>query len=126
MRRCDEIFKELEDHDEITVAMLSYSKIGKIIGRIEQKDDLPFQERFRFRERAEVLVEQWKRLCGIEGDDYAKGPRFKWLSNMDSVSFTLHDAMRARRRCVGTIGGLNEVIVEDASGRTATVTLPCS
>ena len=123
---CDKIFKELEDNDEMTLGMLDYSKIGKVVRRIGYKDDIPFEEKFCFRERAKVLVQQWSRLIGMGIAEYAKGSGIHGFSDMDAISPILHDMMRSRKRCVGTVGSLDEVIVEDASGRTTVVTLPSS
>lgn len=126
MHACDKIFEELEDNDEMTITMLCYSKIGKVVRHIEQKDDLPFKEKFRFQERAKVLVEQWWRLFTIGFVDYAKGFGFCGLGDMDAISPILHEMMMARKRCGGTIGGLDKVIIEDGTGRTTVVTSPFS
>lgn len=122
MRACDAIFRKLEEYDEITLMLLSHSRIGKVIRHIALMDDLPFQEKFRFRERVEVFKEQWTRM--VEVNDYAKGPEFRRFCDSSAISPILHDLMRAGKGFIGTVGGLNEVKLENDSGSTTVITLP--
>ena len=119
-----EACNKLEDYDEMTLDLLSYSKIGKVIRHIGQKENIPRQEEFMFQERSKKLVEQWSRISTMRPDDYAKGFDFKWLGNMSDISSVLLDMMKARRWCIGSVGGLSEVVVQNASGSSVSVTLP--
>ena len=123
MEACNELFNKLEDYDEMTLDLLSYSKIGKVIRHIGQKENIPRQGEFRFQERAKKLVEQWSRISTIRPDDYAKGFDFKWLGNMSDISSVLLDMVKARRGCIGSVGGLSEVVVQNASGSSVSVIL---
>jgi len=122
MRACDGIFKQLEDY-EMTVNYLAFSKIGKVMRHIRNKDEIPRQEEFRFQERARALIEQWLRLKIAEGDDNAKCYGRLESGDMDADLPIIHGILRARR---WSIGGLKEVIVAKASGRVTSVTLPYS
>ena len=123
---CDEVFKHLEDYDEMTAEHLHFTKIAKVMRHIGNRVGIPRQEEFQFQERAKILVMRWLRLLTAESGDYAKGSDFKESGGMDINSPILHDMMRARRLIVGNVGGLKEVIVKNATGRTILVTLPYS
>lgn len=124
MPTCDEIFKQLEDYDDITIESLAVTKIGKVLRHIELKDEIPRQEEFRFQERAKLLAERWSQLLKPGSGDYAKGSDFAESGSIDATSTVLHDAIRARRRYIGGVSGLKEVIVENAAGRVISVTIP--
>ena len=123
MEACNELFNKLEDYDEMTLDLLSYSKIGKVIRHIGQKENIPRQEEFMFQERSKKLLEQWSRISTMRPDDYAKGLDFKWLGNINDISSVLLDMMKARRECIGSVGGLSEVVVQNASGSSVSVIL---
>lgn len=123
MHSCDEVFKQLENYDEMTVELLSLTKIGKVMRHIGQKDGIPRQEEFRFQERAKALVGHWVRLLTAGVNDLTKDPGFEKSGSVDLNSPILHDMIRARRRIV-SVGGLKEVIVENASGGATSITLP--
>lgn len=124
---CDQVFKHLEDYDEMTIEYLSFTKIGKVLRHIGLKDNIPRQEEFRFQERAKALVEGWVRLFPPGGvRNYAKGSSFKESGGMYADSSILHDMIRARRSHIGSIGGLKEVVVENATGGATSLTLPYS
>jgi len=122
MRACDEIFKQLEDY-EMTIVHLAFSKIGKVLRHICNRDDIPRQEEFKFQERARTLVAQWSRFITAEGHDNAKCCGCLDSGDMDADLPIIHGILRARRH---SIGGLKEVIVAKASGRVTSVTLPYS
>ena len=60
MPACDELFKLLEDYNEMTIVHLSQSKIGKVMRHIQNKENIPRDEEFKFRDRARALVEKWQ------------------------------------------------------------------
>lgn len=127
MPKCDKVFKQLEDYDDdndIIIECLAVSKIGKVMRHIRCKDEIPRQEEFRFQERANLLADRWMWLLAPGSRDYAKGSEFVASDIMDVNSSILHDAIRARRQYLGGVGGLKEVIVENAAGRVTSVTIP--
>jgi hypothetical protein len=121
---CDKIFKHLEEYDEMALHRLALTKIGKVIRHIENKVEIPRQEEFRFQERAKALAKRWCWLLEYENDDYSKGSDSKELGDVDASSPILHDMVRARRSIVGDVGGLREIIVENAAGGVTSVILP--
>lgn len=102
----------------MTVGLLSFTKIGKVIRHISNMDEIPRQEEFRFQERARVLVERWLRPPAAGASDHAKC----FTGGMDANSPVLHDMIRARKRCIAD--GLKGVIVENAFGRATSIILP--
>ncbi|KAF9653894.1 hypothetical protein BDM02DRAFT_3086368 [Thelephora ganbajun] len=60
MPACDELFKLLENYNEMTIVHLSQSKIGKVMRHIQNKENIPRDEEFKFRDRARALVEKWQ------------------------------------------------------------------
>lgn len=126
MDEYDDIFKTLEDYDEITFAPLLRSNIRQIMTLIRRKFDLPCPEKFMFRERADLLCERWSSLAMAPTGRYAKGCCFKGVGDMSALSPILHNIMRERKKRLGGIGGLNEFIMVHASGRATSVTLPDS
>lgn len=109
----------------MTIDILYYTKIAKVLRHIQLKDDLPFPETYRFRERAKVLMDQWACVSAFRFGDYPKGSGFKGFGDLDAISPILHDMMMARKGCaIGPGGGLNEVTVGNAA--CTIVTLPCS
>ena len=79
MPACDELFKLLEDYNEMTIVHLSQSKIGKVMRHIQNKENIPRDEEFKFRDRARALVEKWQQQIpaskanGTTKDADAKG-----------------------------------------------------
>ena len=124
MDKCDEIFKTLEDYDEMTFTLSASSKIGKIMRHIGRKNDLPCKEKFRFQERAKLLAERWSSLATSRTGRYAESSYFGDVGDMSVLSPILHNMKREREMHLGGVGGLNEIIVEHASGRAISVTLP--
>lgn len=125
MHVCDETFKQVEDH-EMTVDHLIFTKIGKVMRHIGDMGEIPRQEEFRFQERARHLVKQWSRLLTPGHDDYAKCCDHPGSEYIGADLPIIHDILRVRGRCIGTGGGLKEVIVLNASGGATSVTLPYS
>lgn len=123
MHACDRVFKQLEGY-EMTADYLNFTKIGKVMRHIGDKQKIPRQEEFRFQDRARALVTQWSRLLTARCDDYAKYCGCLDSGDMDADLPVIHDILRARGRCIGSGGGLKEVIVVSASGRATSVTLP--
>jgi hypothetical protein len=123
---CDEVFRHLEDYEEMSIDYLHLTKIGKVMRHIGNRVGIPRQEEFRFQERAKALVKWWLPILTAEAGGYSIGPDFKESGGMDANSPILHDMIRARRWYIGNVGGLKEVIVENAAGRATSVTLQCS
>lgn len=79
MPACDELFKLLESYEQMTIIHLSQSKIGKVMRHIQNKENIPRDEEFKFRERARALVEKWQQQIpaskanGTTKDGDAKG-----------------------------------------------------
>ena len=55
----DATFKVVEAYDGITSDQLKISKIGKVMKRIVLLPDIPRDDEFKFKERAQKLVEKW-------------------------------------------------------------------
>ncbi|KAG6815989.1 hypothetical protein H0H87_009629 [Tephrocybe sp. NHM501043] len=66
MPTLDALFSTVEAYDSMTVAYLQFSKIGKVMRHITLlKDNLiPRDAEFRFRARAQTLVEKWQNVLG--------------------------------------------------------------
>ncbi|KAL4246596.1 hypothetical protein ABKN59_008780 [Abortiporus biennis] len=64
MPNLDELFTTVESYDNMTVAYLSFSKIGKVMRHIHalNADKVPRDSEFKFRDRAKVLVDKWHEL----------------------------------------------------------------
>ncbi|KAG5640837.1 hypothetical protein DXG03_006877 [Asterophora parasitica] len=66
MPNLDALFTTVESYDSMTVAHLQFSKIGKVMRHITllKPDRLPRDAEFRFRDRAQALVERWQTQLG--------------------------------------------------------------
>jgi hypothetical protein len=125
MKLADRIFKRLEGYDEPTAGLLQGSKIKEVVGTIARKGyRIPDGGKYRFRRRAERLLEGWKRIPTLGAADYAKifDPEKPEDVNIGPRSVLL-DMMIARKDCLGIIGGLNEVVVKSAPGKATSITL---
>jgi len=123
MYACDEVFRQLEDYDEMSIDYLLFTKIGKVMRHIGQKTEIPCKEQFKFQERAEVLISHWAGLLTSGKGDFMRGSDSRESSGMDANSPILYNMMKARRQCIGNGGGL-EVIVKNLAGRvTSSATL---
>lgn len=123
MHACDEVFKELEDY-EMTLDYLKFSKIGKIMRHIKDKDDIPRQQEFGFQERARAILKEWNRVLALGYGSRAGRCEYLNLRAADGDLPIIRDILRARS-VIGS-GGLKEVIVVNASGGTTSVTIPRS
>ncbi|KAN0064517.1 hypothetical protein ACQY0O_002145 [Thecaphora frezii] len=56
----DETFKLVEAYNDMTVDQLRHSKINKVMKKIFQLEDIPRNDEFHFRERAEALFIKWQ------------------------------------------------------------------
>jgi len=89
MPACDELFKLLENYNEMTIVHLSQSKIGKVMRHIQNKENIPRDEEFKFRDRARALVEKWQQQIpaskanGTAKDDTTKDTDAKVEDGMD-------------------------------------------
>lgn len=118
----DFTFKSLAKQHQITTNLLSESKIEEPLKDIACLDNTPFQDKFRFRERAALILERWSwRLGG-----YAKAPSFDGSSDIETSLPMLQSMLRARKRCTGDVGGISKVTVRAASGSCTSVPLPYS
>ncbi|KAG6860774.1 hypothetical protein C0995_007678 [Termitomyces sp. Mi166 len=64
------LFSTVEAYDSMTVAYLQFSKIGKVMRHITLLEDkrVPRDAEFRFRARAQALVERWQSVLGAAKD----------------------------------------------------------
>ncbi|KAG8684764.1 hypothetical protein FRC09_015160, partial [Ceratobasidium sp. 395] len=70
MAGLDTVFTTVENYDKMTVEYLSYSKIGKVMRKIIQLTNIPSDEQYHFRQRAQALVTKWQQLITTsEGDN---------------------------------------------------------
>lgn len=89
MPACDELFKLLENYNEMTIVHLSQSKIGKVMRHIQNKENIPRDEEFKFRDRARALVEKWQQQIpaskanGTTREDTTKDADAKGDDTMD-------------------------------------------
>nr|ODN91545.1 hypothetical protein L204_05530 [Cryptococcus depauperatus CBS 7855] len=56
----DETFKVIEEYDGMTIEALSYSKIGKVMKKIQSLPNIPLNEKYKFTDRASKLMRQWQ------------------------------------------------------------------
>ncbi|TCD64834.1 hypothetical protein EIP91_003582 [Steccherinum ochraceum] len=69
MPQYDELFTTVEKYDGMTIAYLTFSKIGKVMRHIHalSASKIPRNDEFHFRERAKVLVDKWGVLINGPG-----------------------------------------------------------
>ncbi|KAF8599880.1 hypothetical protein BDV93DRAFT_608970 [Ceratobasidium sp. AG-I] len=61
------LFTTIEQYDKMTVEYLAYSKIGKVMRKIIQLINVPSDDQYGFRRRAQVLITKWQLLiCASE------------------------------------------------------------
>ncbi|KAG8690583.1 hypothetical protein FRC08_010483 [Ceratobasidium sp. 394] len=65
----DAVFTTVEQYDKMTVEYLSYSKIGKVMRKIIQLTNIPSDEQYHFRQRAQALVTKWQQLIATSEDN---------------------------------------------------------
>jgi len=71
MAGLDTVFTTVEQYDNMTVEYLSYSKIGKVMRKIIQLTNIPSDEQYHFRQRAQALVTKWQQLISTSEDKAA-------------------------------------------------------
>ncbi|KAG8740892.1 hypothetical protein FRC10_003780 [Ceratobasidium sp. 414] len=69
MSGLDAVFTTVEQYDKMTVEYLSYSKIGKVMRKIIQLTNIPSDEQYHFRQRAQALVTKWQQLITTSEDN---------------------------------------------------------
>ncbi|EKM54777.1 uncharacterized protein PHACADRAFT_258859 [Phanerochaete carnosa HHB-10118-sp] len=57
----DQLFRTVEEYDNMSIQYLTFSKIGKVMRHIHalSTDKVPRDDEFKFRERAKTLVDKW-------------------------------------------------------------------
>ncbi|KIO30362.1 hypothetical protein M407DRAFT_242247 [Tulasnella calospora MUT 4182] len=58
----DQIFSTVENYPNLTIEYLQFSKIGKVMRRIAGLNDIPRDDEFHFKERAQTLVLKWQAI----------------------------------------------------------------
>ena len=123
MPNLEGVFGLLENYyTDITAHFLDNSGIEEVLRDIACLGAMPSQEKYRFQERAGLILKGWSWWFG----GYVEGSALEGLGDMNVNSPVLHDMLRARKRCTGSVGGIRKVVVETASGRSTSVTLPYS
>ncbi|KAJ7219657.1 hypothetical protein B0H12DRAFT_1241466 [Mycena haematopus] len=75
MPAMDALFTTVEGYRNMTVEYLQYSKISKVMRHIHRLDaiNVPRDEEFHFRDRAQALVDKWNELLNSNSPVDAKG-----------------------------------------------------
>lgn len=74
MPAADATFKVIEEFDGMTAEHLRTTKIGKVMKRIMQLGDIPREDDFHFKERAEKLCARWGAIMAGSGDAHKDTP----------------------------------------------------
>ncbi|KAF5365178.1 hypothetical protein D9758_005363 [Tetrapyrgos nigripes] len=66
MPTMDQLFTTIESYDKMNREYLQFSKVGKVMRRINalEPDKIPRENEFKFRERANVLIDKWHAILG--------------------------------------------------------------
>jgi len=88
----DELFKAIENYENITIEYLQYSKIGKVMKKIAALRNIPRNDEFKITERSAKLMELWQdkvnnvgRPSNSEAQPAANGDAaFKENGNVDT------------------------------------------
>jgi len=76
MPAADQVFKAAEDYQGYTIEYLQFSKIGKLMRKIATAPDIPRDDEFNFRQRAQALVTRWQdQLQGNAASASSAGPK---------------------------------------------------
>ncbi|THH31413.1 hypothetical protein EUX98_g2782 [Antrodiella citrinella] len=69
MPALDELFSTVENYENMSIAYLTFSKIGKVMRHIHAlaPSKIPRNDEFHFKERAKVLVDKWAVLINGPG-----------------------------------------------------------
>ncbi|KAG8897611.1 hypothetical protein FRB99_008044 [Tulasnella sp. 403] len=62
MPALDQIFHTVETYENLTIDYLQFSKIGKVMRRIASLQEIPRDDEFHFRDRAQTLVTKWQAI----------------------------------------------------------------
>ncbi|KAJ8078334.1 hypothetical protein AAF712_002826 [Marasmius tenuissimus] len=75
MPAMDQLFTTIESYDKMDVFYLSFSKIGKVMRHIAALKDnqVPKDDKFRFRERAKKLIDRWHVILETSKEGGVKG-----------------------------------------------------
>ncbi|KAG8948463.1 hypothetical protein FRC04_009671 [Tulasnella sp. 424] len=68
----EQIFSTVENYPNLTIEYLQFSKIGKVMRRIAGLLDIPRDDEFHFKHRAQALVIKWQTILQ-EAEQAAKG-----------------------------------------------------
>ena len=110
---CHARFQVLENDYRITTNLLSDSTLEGTLRDIARMGHTPHQEKYRFRERAGLLLKGWSWQFGGYAEDSG--------CDMNTGHNTLHDTLRARKRCIGSAAGTTRVVVVTESGSSTSV-----
>ncbi|KAI0319121.1 hypothetical protein OF83DRAFT_852458 [Amylostereum chailletii] len=68
MPGCDELFKTIEQYENMNIDYLAYSKIGKVMRHIhlQPQEKIPRDDEFNFRLRAKALVDKWSTIADVK------------------------------------------------------------
>lgn len=73
MAQLDEVFKTVEEFDAITADQLRATKIGKVTKKIMNLPNVPRDDEFQFRSRAEKLCVKWGAIMAAAGSSHENG-----------------------------------------------------
>lgn len=62
VQKYDETLKQVERYEGITATQLRQTKIGKVLKRVVQLKEIPHDEEYKFRQRAQKLCDVWGEL----------------------------------------------------------------
>lgn len=73
MPQLDSVFKTVEEFDAITADQLRATKIGKVTKKIMHLPNVPRDDEFHFRARAEKLCVKWGAIMAASGSTHENG-----------------------------------------------------
>jgi hypothetical protein len=75
MPTADDLFRTVENYENMEIKYLQFSKIGKVMRHIAGLPDgtPPRDDEFKFRERAQKLVDKWAVKTNTEGGKKTNG-----------------------------------------------------
>ncbi|KAF8599921.1 hypothetical protein BDV93DRAFT_546646, partial [Ceratobasidium sp. AG-I] len=89
MAGLDALFTTVERYDKMDVDRLAYSKIDKSMRKIAKLTNIPSDDQYQFRQRAEALTTRWQQLTNASQspaflDPYRRTPRGRFV-NPDKI-----------------------------------------
>ncbi|EIN11168.1 hypothetical protein PUNSTDRAFT_118694 [Punctularia strigosozonata HHB-11173 SS5] len=83
----DKLLKEVEEYDGMSIAYLQYSKIGKVMRHVTSKkdDEIPRNDDFKFKERAQALVNKWSTILSASKGSNGTSEEAKPAAHGDSM-----------------------------------------